>query len=150
MLRLEIVGLEEVLRQIFLEINSLKTMQERQKWSLTLQGKYFNVLGYFFSGYCLWKIFIVSLNIRSNITIVFLRTALRVTILCRPYHRHIFHNLYLIVLNSSKALNKSLSSAMAKQSDFSRKSSKLCFSSAANTSVLVLLFIKKCYNHSEH
>lgn len=38
-------------------------MQERQRWARTLQGKYFNVLGYFFSGYCLWKIFICTVNI---------------------------------------------------------------------------------------
>lgn len=27
----------------------MKDMQERQRWSATLQGKYFNVLGHFFS-----------------------------------------------------------------------------------------------------
>lgn len=59
-LRMEIYGLEELLRQLFLEINYLKNMQERQKWSQTLQGKYFNVIGHFFSVYCLYKIFIVS------------------------------------------------------------------------------------------
>ncbi|XP_017487414.1 PREDICTED: Golgi pH regulator [Rhagoletis zephyria] len=62
-LRLEIYGLEELMRQLFLEINSMKNMQERQKWSQTLQGKYFNVLGHFFSIYCLWKIFICTVNI---------------------------------------------------------------------------------------
>ncbi|XP_067628085.1 Golgi pH regulator [Eurosta solidaginis] len=62
-LRLEIFGLEELMRQLFLEINSMKNMQERQKWSQTLQGKYFNVLGHFFSIYCLWKIFICTVNI---------------------------------------------------------------------------------------
>ena len=62
-LRVEIYGLEELLRQLFLEINYLKNMQERQKWSQTLQGKYFNVIGHFFSVYCLWKIFIVSSKI---------------------------------------------------------------------------------------
>jgi len=29
----------------------------------TLLGKYFNVMGYFFSVYCVWKIFIVMINI---------------------------------------------------------------------------------------
>ncbi|CAD7011887.1 Golgi pH regulator [Ceratitis capitata] len=62
-LRLEIYGLEELMRQLFLEINSMKNMQERQRWSQTLQGKYFNVLGHFFSVYCLWKIFICTVNI---------------------------------------------------------------------------------------
>lgn len=41
----------------------MKNMQERQRWSATLQGKYFNVLGHFFSLYCMWKIFICTINI---------------------------------------------------------------------------------------
>ena len=59
-LRLEISGLEELSRQLFLEAHDMKNMQERQRWSHTLQGRYFNVMGHFFSLYCLWKIFIVS------------------------------------------------------------------------------------------
>lgn len=62
-LRLEISGLEELSRQIFLEIHSLRNMQERQIWAKTFQGKYFNVLGHFFSIYCLWKILISTINI---------------------------------------------------------------------------------------
>ncbi|XP_005184121.1 Golgi pH regulator [Musca domestica] len=62
-LRMEVYGLEELLRQLFLEINYLKNMQERQKWSQTLQGKYFNVIGHFFSVYCLYKIFMCCVNI---------------------------------------------------------------------------------------
>lgn len=34
-------------------------MEERQRWSQTLQGKYFNVLGHFFSVYCVYKIIMV-------------------------------------------------------------------------------------------
>lgn len=33
--------------------------QERIEYSKTFQGKYFNFLGYFFSIYCVWKIFMV-------------------------------------------------------------------------------------------
>lgn len=62
-LRLEISALEELSRQLFLEVHALKNMQERQRWATTLQGKYFNVLGHFFSLYCLWKIFICTINI---------------------------------------------------------------------------------------
>lgn len=58
---MQIYGLEELQRQLFLDITYLKNMQERQRWSKTLQGRYFNVIGHFFSVYCLWKIFIVSL-----------------------------------------------------------------------------------------
>lgn len=62
-LRIEICGLEEVERQLFLEIHYMKNMQERQKWAETFQGKYFNVLGHIFSVYCVWKIAIVSIKI---------------------------------------------------------------------------------------
>jgi hypothetical protein len=62
-LRLEISGLEELARQLFLELHEMKEMQERQRWSATLQGKYFNILGHFFSLYCIWKIFICTINI---------------------------------------------------------------------------------------
>lgn len=60
---MEISALEELSRQLFLEVHSLRNMQERQRWARTLQGKYFNVLGHFFSLYCLWKIFICTINI---------------------------------------------------------------------------------------
>lgn len=60
---MEIGGLEELSKQLFLEVHDLRNMQERQRWALTLQGKYFNVLGHFFSLYCLWKIFICTINI---------------------------------------------------------------------------------------
>lgn len=62
-LRLEIGALEELSRQLFLEVHEMRNMQERQRWARTLQGKYFNVLGHFFSLYCLWKIFICTINI---------------------------------------------------------------------------------------
>lgn len=35
--------------------------QERIEYSKTFKGKYFNFLGYFFSIYCVWKIFMVSI-----------------------------------------------------------------------------------------
>lgn len=41
----------------------MKHMQERQKWSSTWQGKYFNFLGLFFSFYCVYKIFMCTINI---------------------------------------------------------------------------------------
>lgn len=59
----EIRGLEELSRQLFLESVDMHTMQERIEWSKTLKGKYFNFLGYFFSLYCVWKIFISTVNI---------------------------------------------------------------------------------------
>lgn len=53
-------ALEELARQLFLEIINLKAMQQRIEWSKTLKGRYFHFVGYFFSLYCIWKIFIVS------------------------------------------------------------------------------------------
>ncbi|CAG2169681.1 unnamed protein product, partial [Oppiella nova] len=62
-LKQECRTLEELSRQLFLEFVELKTMEERIVWSKTLKGKYFNFLGYFFSMYCIWKIFICTVNI---------------------------------------------------------------------------------------
>lgn len=58
-LKQEIEALEELSRQLFLEAHSAHNMREKELWSKTWQGHYFNALGYFFSLYCVWKIFIV-------------------------------------------------------------------------------------------
>ena len=50
-------------RFLFLEAHELQNALERMEWSQTCQGKYFNFLGYFFSVYCTWKIFISTVNI---------------------------------------------------------------------------------------
>ena len=63
LLKLDVSALEELSRQIFMEIHDMQNMLERIEWSKTFQGKYFNVLGYFFSLYCTWKIFISTVNI---------------------------------------------------------------------------------------
>ncbi|GBP39017.1 Golgi pH regulator [Eumeta japonica] len=62
-LRQEIAGLEELSRHLFLEAHDARSMREKIEWSKTFQGKYFNFLGYFFSLYCIWKIFISTINI---------------------------------------------------------------------------------------
>ena len=62
-LKQDVLTLEELSRQLFLEIHDLQNMRERLEWSKTWQGKYFNFLGYFFSLYCTWKIFISTVNI---------------------------------------------------------------------------------------
>lgn len=41
----------------------LTTNKDRMEYSRTFMGKYFNVLGHFFSIYCIWKIFICTVNI---------------------------------------------------------------------------------------
>ncbi|KAL7290051.1 hypothetical protein TKK_0015780 [Trichogramma kaykai] len=59
----EVVALEELSRQLFLEAHDIQNARERLEWSQTWRGKYFNFLGYFFSVYCLWKIVISTINI---------------------------------------------------------------------------------------
>uniref|UniRef100_A0A3B4TKY7 G protein-coupled receptor 89B n=1 Tax=Seriola dumerili TaxID=41447 RepID=A0A3B4TKY7_SERDU len=56
----EVDALEELSRQLFLETVDLQSTKERIEYSKTFQGKYFNFLGYFFSIYCVWKIFMVK------------------------------------------------------------------------------------------
>ena len=54
-------ALEELSRQLFLELVDMKAMLQRIEQGATLKGKYFHFIGYFFSSYCIWKIFIVRL-----------------------------------------------------------------------------------------
>ena len=65
-LKQEIKALEELSRQLFMETHDLHNMRERNEWAKTWQGIYFNFLGYFFSIYCTWKIFISTVNIIFN------------------------------------------------------------------------------------
>uniref|UniRef100_A0A069DUJ1 Putative g-protein coupled receptor n=1 Tax=Panstrongylus megistus TaxID=65343 RepID=A0A069DUJ1_9HEMI len=62
-LKQETSALEELSRQLFLEAHDARDMQARIEWAKTWRGKYFNCLGYFFSLYCVWKIFISTVNI---------------------------------------------------------------------------------------
>uniref|UniRef100_A0A131XZ81 Putative g-protein coupled receptor n=1 Tax=Ixodes ricinus TaxID=34613 RepID=A0A131XZ81_IXORI len=62
-LKQSVDALEEFSRQLFLETVELHNMLERIEWSKTFKGKYFNFIGYFFSLYCIWKIFICTINI---------------------------------------------------------------------------------------
>uniref|UniRef100_A0A1I7WPU9 ABA_GPCR domain-containing protein n=1 Tax=Heterorhabditis bacteriophora TaxID=37862 RepID=A0A1I7WPU9_HETBA len=62
-LNTEIVPLEELSRYLFVEVVELRNMKDRIEYSKTWMGKYFNVLGHFFSVYCIWKIFICTINI---------------------------------------------------------------------------------------
>ena len=62
-LKQEVEVLEEVSRQLFLELVDLNDVRERMKYSRTLKGRYFDFLGHFFSVYCLYKIFMCIINI---------------------------------------------------------------------------------------
>jgi hypothetical protein len=62
----DVSALEELGRQLFLELVDLHSMRDRMLYSRTLKGKYFNVMGHFFSVYCISKIFICTFNILFN------------------------------------------------------------------------------------
>ncbi|KAK9761402.1 hypothetical protein K7432_013731 [Basidiobolus ranarum] len=66
MLRQEIDALETFSRQLFLDIDDLYQEKDRLKYAETWQGKYFNLMGYFFSGYCVYKVFMAIINIVFN------------------------------------------------------------------------------------
>jgi hypothetical protein len=57
---------EEISSQLYSDLVDLQAIQERIEYSNTLKGKYFHVLGHFFSLYCVWKIFISFINIIFN------------------------------------------------------------------------------------
>jgi len=59
----EVQSLEDLSRELFTEINDLKLEKARVLFSQTLQGKVYNLLGYFFSAYCIYKIFMAIINI---------------------------------------------------------------------------------------
>jgi len=63
LLKADVQALEELSRHLFLEVHDLQNVRERIDWSRTCQGKYFNFLGHFFTIYCVWKIFISTVNI---------------------------------------------------------------------------------------
>lgn len=54
---------EELSRQLFLESADLHDAKDRIEYSKTLKGQYFNVLGHFFSLYCVVKIGLATFNI---------------------------------------------------------------------------------------
>jgi hypothetical protein len=62
-IRQEVGGLEEMGRQLFLEIVDLNNTLDRIDFSKTFRGKYFNTMGFFFAIYCVGKICLSSINI---------------------------------------------------------------------------------------
>jgi len=56
-------SLEELTRHLFLEINELRSEKAKILFSQTWLGRIYNLLGYFFSGYCLYKIVMSCINI---------------------------------------------------------------------------------------
>lgn len=62
-LQKEISALEEMSRQLFMEYVDMLSVKERIADSKTLKGRYFDLIGHFFSIYCVYKIFICTVNI---------------------------------------------------------------------------------------
>jgi len=55
--------LEEVSRELFLELDGLYVAKERAERSKQLKGRFFNFLGYFVSAYCIYKLVMSAVNI---------------------------------------------------------------------------------------
>ena len=66
LIKQDISRFEEIRLQLTNNLVNLKAIQKRLEYSKTLEGKYFNVLGHFFSVYCIWKIIISFINIVFN------------------------------------------------------------------------------------
>lgn len=62
-LEAECIHLDQFQQQLFQDLVELRQMQERNVWSRTLKGRYFNLLGYIFSAYCVMKILICTHNL---------------------------------------------------------------------------------------
>jgi len=62
-LRLEIARLEDHQRHLFTEINDLQIDSELLKQSQTCKGRFYNLLGYFFCVYCVYKMVMCTINI---------------------------------------------------------------------------------------
>jgi hypothetical protein len=62
----EIAGAQKLNAELFLRYNDRVERHLRQQFSATLLGRFYNVLGYFYSSYCLYKIVICSINIVFN------------------------------------------------------------------------------------
>ena len=59
----EVEALETLMRQVYVELDDLHVERARVLYSHTWQGQYYNVLGYVFSVYCVYKLIMSSINI---------------------------------------------------------------------------------------
>jgi len=66
LLQRDVESMEELSRQIFLELVDLKTEKKRIVDSKTYKGRLYHFLGYFFSIYCCFKIVMCTINIVFN------------------------------------------------------------------------------------
>ena len=62
-LEAEAAALEDLARELFLEINEMRLAKRRVLYHRTLKGRFYNLLGYVFSGYCVYKLCMCTVNI---------------------------------------------------------------------------------------
>lgn len=62
-LEAEVRGLQMVQKDLFLELSELLEYQQMLQFSKSLEGRFFNLIGYFFAGYCVYKIVMTTINI---------------------------------------------------------------------------------------
>lgn len=62
-LQLEIAALVEMNKVMFVDLSEMKLGQEAVRQSMTRRGRFFNMLGYFLSVYCLYKMVMATVNI---------------------------------------------------------------------------------------
>eukprot|EP00164_Ancoracysta_twista_P005128 GFYU01006992.1.p1 GENE.GFYU01006992.1~~GFYU01006992.1.p1 ORF type:complete len:461 (-),score=48.59 GFYU01006992.1:39-1421(-) len=65
-LRQEVSVLTELHKHLYLELHELRTEKDRILFATTIMGRIFNLLGYFFSVYCVYKMFMSTINIIFN------------------------------------------------------------------------------------
>ena len=66
-------GLEALSVELFLEVNELLEYRERIAFSRTLEGRFFNLLGYGFAAYCVYKVIMTTIQETKMITKLFFR-----------------------------------------------------------------------------
>ncbi|KAL4167043.1 hypothetical protein KRP22_012530 [Phytophthora ramorum] len=62
-LEAEILTLESLGRELFLEVNDLRDVQERSLRARTLRGRVLNFFGYVMSGFCMYKMVMSTVNV---------------------------------------------------------------------------------------
>mmetsp|Transcript_8591 Transcript_8591/g.20289 ORF Transcript_8591/g.20289 Transcript_8591/m.20289 type:complete len:496 (+) Transcript_8591:136-1623(+) len=62
----EVEGMQEVSSEMFEELHELRMARQQMFFKRTWKGSVLNYLGYFFSGYCVYKITMATINIIFN------------------------------------------------------------------------------------
>ena len=65
-MKLELAGMEHMSAEVFEELQEARLAHKQLSFSTTLLGKLLNMTGYFFSGYCVYKMLMASINIIFN------------------------------------------------------------------------------------